>query len=198
MYNEYDDENINQHPEEGKGLTGKTDFYVIIDYKKVRGAFVNEMEDADGDFDKCLVIPMLKNGIKDWGRDKMRVILAARQSHRDENASHVLVPQIEDKVQKGMVARGYAGRYEHLAPIVGDIVPDITKIPRPPVFSENSFSYIDMEMHRTDNPDGGKDNVMLMQENENPKTTERKYLSDAQKRMREILLKKKSEESENG
>ena len=176
---------------------GETDFYVIIDYKKVRGVFVREMEDADGDFDDCLVIPMLKNGIKSWGKDKWRVILAARKSHRDENASHVLVPQVPDAVQRGMVATGYFRRYEHTAPIIGDIVPDITKIPLPPEFSEKSLSHVEMERHRTDNPDGGKDIVTLDGCNDNPRTGERKFLTEAQNRMREMLLKRNKNE-DNG
>lgn len=195
MYDEQNRENINAHPEE---TLGETDFYVIIDYKKVRGVYVREMEDADGDFDDCIIIPMLKNGIKNWGKDKWRVILAARKSHRDENASHILVPQVEDQVQRGMVARGYFGRYEHTAPIIGDIVPDIAKIPRPPAFSENSLSHKEMERHRTGNPKGGSTAINHITEEETSVANERKYLSDAQKRMREILLKKKTEESENG
>lgn len=193
----YEEEYVNNECKEDKDETGQTDFYVIIDYKKVRGVYVQGMEDADGDFDDCLVIPMLKNGIKNWGKDKWRVILAARKSHRDENASHILVPQVEDVVQRGMVAMGYFGKYEHTAPIIGDVVPDITKIPRPPVFSENSLSYTEMERHRTENPNGGKDAIMAIGCNDNERTAGGKYLSDAQKRMREILLKKKTEE-ENG
>lgn len=191
MNNEYDETDIPSPSEEEKEVTGQTDFYVIIDYKKVRGVIVREMEDGDGDFDKCLVIPMLKNGIKDWGKDKWRVILAARKSHRDENASHVLVPQVEDNVQRGMVAVGYFGRYEHTAPIIGDVVPDITKIPRPPIFSEKSLSYKEMERHRTNNPSGGFTDVSLSEEQE--VNRERKYLTDAQKRMRDAILRRKSD-----
>ena len=142
MCNRYDEVDINTPPEMGKKITGETDFYVIIDYKKVRGVIMREMEDGDGDVDKCLVIPMMKNGIKDWGRNKWRVILAARKSHREENASHVLIPQVEDVVQRGMVACGYFGRYEYTAPLIGEVVPDITKLPCPPIFSKNSTSYI--------------------------------------------------------
>lgn len=189
----YEEEYVNKERKEDKDETGQTDFYVIIDYKKVRGVFVREMEDADGDLDNCLVIPMLKNGIKNWGKDKWRVILAARKSHRDENASHILVPQVEDVVQRGMVAMGYFGKYEHTAPIIGDVVPDITKIPRPPVFSENSLSYTEMERHRTDNPNGGKDAIMAIGCNENKKTGERKFLTEAQVRMREAIIRRNSQ-----
>lgn len=192
MDNGYEEENINTHSEEKKESTGQTDFYVIIDYKKVRGVIVKEMEDGDGDFDECIVIPMLKNGIKSWGRDKWRVILAARKSHRDENASHVLVPQVEEKVQKGMVACGYSMMYEHIAPIIGDVVPDITKIPRPPIFSERSLAYKEMEMHRTYNPKGGSTAVSFTKEQDFVVRKEQKYLSEAQKRMREAILKNKN------
>lgn len=192
MDNGYEEENINTPSEEKKESTGQTDFYVIIDYKKVRGVIVKEMEDGDGDFDECLVIPMLKNGIKSWGRDKWRVILAARKSHRDENASHVLIPQVEDDVQRGMVACGYCDRYEHIAPIIGDVVPDITKIPRPPRFSERSVSYKEMERHRTDNPSGGSTAVSFTKEQDFVVRKEQKYLSEAQKRMREAILKNKN------
>lgn len=188
----YDEVDINQPSEDKKEGLGETDFYVIIDYKKVRGVIVKEMEDGDGDFDDCLVIPMLKNGIKSWGRDKWRVILAARKSHRDENASHVLVPQVEEKVQKGMVACGYSMMYEHIAPIIGDVVPDITKIPRPPIFSERSLAYKEMEMHRTDNPKGGSTAVSFTKEQDFVVRKEQKYLSEAQKRMREAILKNKN------
>lgn len=192
MDNEYDEIGIAPPSEEEKKVMRQTDFYVIIDYKKVRGVIVREMEDGDGDFDKCLVIPMLKNGIKSWGKDKWRIILAARKSHKDENASHVLVPQVEDNVQRGMVAAGYFGRYEHTAPIIGDVVPDITKIPRPPIFSEKSLSHKEMERHRTNNPSGGFAAVSLSEKQE--VNRERKYLTDAQKRMRNAILRRKSEQ----
>lgn len=194
MSNEYDETDISPQLEEENEVIGETDFYVIIDYRKVRGVFVREMEDGDGDFDKCLVIPMLKNGIKNWGRDKWRVILAARKSHRDENASHVLVPQVEDNVQRGMVAAGYFGRYEYTAPIIGDVVPDITKIPRPPIFSEKSLSYKEMERHRTNNPSGGLAAVSLSDKQE--VNRERKYLTEAQQRMRKAILRRKSDQQD--
>lgn len=171
---------------------GRTDFYVIIDYKKLRGVKVMKTEDADGDFDTCLIIPMLKNGIKNYGRNRWRVILAARKSHRNENASHVLIPQVEDTTQRGMVKNGYIDRYKYLAPIVGDVVPDITKIPIPPVFSKNSQSHISMMENMTANPDGG------LVSTESGISTDsglsgQKYLTEAQKRIREMLLKRKKE-----
>ena len=137
------------------GKKGQTDFYVIIDYKKMRGVKFCEMEDADGDKADCIVIPLLKNGIRAFSKSRWRVILAARKSHRDENASHILIPQIEDDVQKAMVACGYFNRYRYSAPIVGDVVPDVTKIPQAPTFSENSSSYTDMLENTTDNPEQG-------------------------------------------
>lgn len=137
------------------GKKGQTDFYVIIDYKKMRGVKFCEMEDADGDKNDCIVIPLLKNGIRAFTKSRWRVILAARKSHRDENASHILIPQIEDDVQKAMVACGYFNRYRYSAPIVGDVVPDITKIPQAPTFSENSSSYTDMLENATENPERG-------------------------------------------
>ena len=137
------------------GKPGQTDFYVIIDYKKVRGVKIMEIEDADGDKEKCLIIPMVKNGIRSHGPNRWRVILAARKSHRDENASHILVPQVEDDVQRRMVAAGFFRRYMYSAPIIGDVVPDITKIPCPPSFSKNSTTYTDMLLNATDNPEQG-------------------------------------------
>lgn len=137
------------------GKSGQTDFYVIIDYKKVRGVKIMEIEDADGDKERCLIVPMIKNGIRSHGPNRWRVILAARKSHRDENASHILVPQVEDDVQRQMVAKGFFRRYMHSAPIIGDVVPDITKIPCPPTFSKNSTSYSDMLLHTTSNPEQG-------------------------------------------
>lgn len=195
MSNEYGTTDTAQPPEE-QGPTGQTDFYVIIDYKKAHGVTVREMEDGDGDYDDCLVIPMLKNGIKSWGRDRYRVILAARRSHRDENASHVLVPQVEESVIKGMARQEYLGKYEHIAPIVGDIVPDITKIPHPPKFSPNSFSHVDMEMHVTNNPRGGATAVSFTEEPECQEVdgNGRRFLSEAQKRMRDAILKRKAGE----
>ena len=98
---------------------------------------------------------MLKNGFRKWGKNRYRIILAARKSHRDENASHVLVPLVEDDVQRAMVATGVFNRYLHSAPIIGDVVPDITKIPMPPKFSKNSYAYLETLEHKTDNPEQG-------------------------------------------
>ena len=137
------------------GKKGQTDFYVVLDYKKMRGVKFCKIEDGDGDKDSCIVIPLVKNGIRVFGKSRWRVILAARKSHRDENASHILIPQIEDDVQRAMVASGYFNRYRYSAPIVGDVVPDITKIPYAPTFSENSTSYTDMLENATDNPEQG-------------------------------------------
>ena len=136
-------------------VRGRTDFYVVLDFKKARGVRMVQMEDADGDKGMCLVIPMLKNGFRKWGKNRYRIILAARKSHRDENASHVLVPLVEDDVQRAMVATGVFNRYLHSAPIIGDVVPDITKIPMPPKFSKNSYAYLETLEHKTDNPEQG-------------------------------------------
>ena len=137
------------------GKKGQTDFYVVLDYKKMRGVKFCKIEDGDGDKDSCIVIPLVKNGIRVFGKSRWRVILAARKSHRDENASHILIPQIEDDVQRAMVAAGYFNRYRYSAPIVGDVVPDITKVPNAPTFSKNSSSYTDMLENATDNPEQG-------------------------------------------
>ena len=137
------------------GKKGQTDFYVVLDYKKMRGVKFCKIEDGDGDKDSCIVIPLVKNGIRVFGKSRWRVILAARKSHRDENASHILIPQIEDDVQRAMVAAGYFNRYRYSAPIVGDVVSDITKIPNAPTFSKNSSSYTDMLENATDNPEQG-------------------------------------------
>ena len=137
------------------GKKGQTDFYVVLDYKKMRGVKFCKIEDGDGDKDSCIVIPLVKNGIRVFGKSRWRVILAARKSHRDENASHILIPQIEDDVQRAMVAAGYFNRYRYSAPIVGDVVPDITKIPNAPTFSKNSSSYTDMLENATNNPEQG-------------------------------------------
>ena len=42
------------------GKKGQTDFYVIIDYKKMRGVKFCDMEDGDGDKCDCIVIPLLR------------------------------------------------------------------------------------------------------------------------------------------
>ena len=137
------------------GKKGQTDFYVVLDDKKMRGVKFCKIEDGDGDKDSCIVIPLVKNGIRVFGKSRWRVILAARKSHRDENASHILIPQIEDDAQRAMVAAGHFNRYRYSAPIVGDVVPDITKIPNAPTFSKNSSSYTDMLENATDNPEQG-------------------------------------------
>ena len=137
------------------GKKGQTDFYVVLDYKKMRGVKFCKIEDGDGDKDSCIVIPLVKNGIRVFGKSRWRVILAARKSHRDENASHILIPQIEDDVQRAMVAAGYFNRYRYSAPIVGDVVPDITKVPNAPTFSKSSSAYTDMLENATDNPEQG-------------------------------------------
>ena len=148
-YNEKENPRLQTH------VRGRTDFYVVLDFKKARGVRMVQMEDADGDKGMCLVIPMLKNGFRKWGKNRYRIILAARKSHRDENASHVLVPLVEDDVQRAMVATGVFNRYLHSAPIIGDVVPDITKIPMPPKFSKNSYAYLETLEHKTDNPEQG-------------------------------------------
>ena len=178
------------------GKKGQTDFYVIIDYKKMRGVKYCEMEDGDGDKCDCVVVPLLKNGIRAFGRSRWRVILAARKSHRDENASHILIPQIEDDVQKAMVACGYFNRYRYSAPIVGDVVPDVTKLPQAPTFSENSSSYTDMLENSTDNPNGGSVNVTQDSQGKISDGLDNGVLSAAQKNIREriLALKRKKEE----
>ena len=148
-YNEKENPKLQTH------VRGRTDFYVVLDFKKARGVRMVQMEDADGDKGMCLVIPMLKNGFRKWGKNRYRIILAARKSHRDENASHVLVPLVEDDVQRAMVATGVFNRYLHSAPIIGDVVPDITKIPMPPKFSKNTYAYLETLEHKTDNPEQG-------------------------------------------
>ena len=148
-YNEKENPRLQTH------VRGRTDFYVVLDFKKARGVRMVQMEDADGDKGMCLVIPMLKNGFRKWGKNRFRIIFAARKSHRDENASHVLVPLVEDDVQRAMVATGVFNRYLHSAPIIGDVVPDITKIPMPPKFSKNTYAYLETLEHKTDNPEQG-------------------------------------------
>ena len=133
----------------------RTDFYVVLDFKKARSVRMVQMEDADGDKGMCLVIPMLKNGFRKWGKNRYRIILAARKSHRDENASHVLIPLVEEDVHRAMVATGVFNRYLHFAPIFGDVVPDITKIPMPPKFFLGSYGYLEMLERKTDNPEQG-------------------------------------------
>ena len=178
------------------GKKGQTDFYVIIDYKKMRGVKYCEMEDGDGDKCDCIVVPLLKNGIRAFTRSRWRVILAARKSHRDENASHILIPQIEDDVQRAMVAAGYFNRYRYSAPIVGDVVPDITKIPQAPTFSENSSSYTDMLENATENPNGGSVNVTQDSQGKVNDGLDNGVLSAAQKNIRERILamRKRKEE----
>ena len=133
----------------------RTDFYVVLDFKKARSVRMVQMEDADGDKGMCLVIPMLKNGFRKWGKNRFRIIFAARKSHRDENASHILVPLVEEDVHRAMVATGVFNRYLHFAPIFGDVVPDITKIPMPPKFFKNSYESLEILKHKTDNPEQG-------------------------------------------
>ena len=133
----------------------RTDFYVVLDFKKARAVRMVQMEDADGDMGMCLVIPMLKNGFRKWGKNRFRIILSARKSHRNENASHILVPLVEEDVQRAMVATGVCNRYLHFAPIFGDVVPDITKIPMPPKFFKNSYESLEILKHKTDNPEQG-------------------------------------------
>ena len=133
----------------------RTDFYVVLDFKKARSVRMVQMEDADGDKGMCLVIPMLKNGFRKWGKNRFRIILSARKSHRNENASHILVPLVEEDVHRAMVATGVCNRYLHFAPIFGDVVPDITKIPMPPKFFKNSYESLEILKHKTDNPEQG-------------------------------------------
>ena len=133
----------------------RTDFYVVLDFKKARGVRMVQMEDADGDKGMCLAIPMLKNGFRKWGKNRFRIIFAARKTHRDENASHILVPLVEEDVHRAMVATGVFNRYLHFAPIFGDVVPDITKIPMPPKFCKGSYGYLEMLERKTDNPEQG-------------------------------------------
>ena len=149
-YNEKDNPQKRQTYDERR-----TDFYVVLDFKKARAVRMVQMEDADGDMGMCLVIPMLKNGFRKWGKNRFRIILSARKSHRNENASHILVPLVEEDVQRAMVATGVCNRYLHFAPIFGDVVPDITKIPMPPKFFKNSYESLEILKHKTDNPEQG-------------------------------------------
>ena len=149
-YNEKDNPQKRQTHDERR-----TDFYVVLDVKKARSVRMVQLEDADCDKGMCLVIPMLKNGFRKWGKNRFRIIFAARKSHRDENASHVLVPLVEEDVHKAMVATGVFNRYIHFAPIFGDVVPDITKIPMPPKFCKGSYGYLEMLERKTDNPEQG-------------------------------------------
>ena len=149
-YNEKDNPQKRQTYDERR-----TDFYVVLDFKKARSVRMVQMEDAAGDKGMCLVIPMLKNGFRKWGKNRFRIIFAARKSHRDENASHILVPLVEEDVHKAMVATGVFNRYIHFAPIFGDVVPDITKIPMPPKFCKGSYGYLEMLERKTDNPEQG-------------------------------------------
>ena len=148
--------NKKENPKLQTHVRGRTDFYVVLDFKKARGVRMVQMDDADGDKGMCLVIPMLKNGFRKWGKNRFRLIFTARKSHRDENASHILVPLVEEDVQRAMVATGVCNRYLHFAPIFGDVVPDITKIPMPPKFCKGSYGYLEMlERNKTDNPEQG-------------------------------------------
>ena len=149
-YNEKDNPQKRQTYDERR-----TDFYVVLDFKKARGVRMVQMEDADGDKGMCRVIPMLKNGFRKWAKNRFRIILSARKSHRNENASHILVPLVEEDVQRAMVATGVCNRYLHFAPIFGDVVPDITKIPMPPKFFKNSYESLEILKHKTDNPEQG-------------------------------------------
>lgn len=174
---------------------GRTDFFVVLDYKKMRAVRVVEMEDADGEKEKCLVIPIIKNGIRMFGKSKWRIILAARKSHRKENASHVLVPQIEECTFKVMAKLGITKRYLYGAPIVGDVVPDITKIPSPPVFTETSLAKHDMDTHTTENPEEGITVDMVDKDGniDNGVNLENKISSARQSARERILAMRKSE-----
>ena len=147
--------NEKENPKQQTYDERRTDFYVVLDFKKARSVRMVQMEDADGDKGMCLVISMLKNGFRKWGKNRYRIILAARKSHRDENASHIVVPLVEEDVQRAMVATGVCNRYLHFAPIFGDVVPDITKIPMPPKFFKNSYESLEILKHKTDNPEQG-------------------------------------------
>ena len=172
------------------GQEGITDFFVIFDFKKFRGVKVVEAEDADGDFGRCVLVPLLKNGIPIFKKNMWRMILSARRSHYEENASHVLVPLVEDCVQRAMVAKGFFRRYVHSAPIVGDIVPDLTRIPRPPVFKKGSAIEKDVLAHRTENPKGGATSVTQDTDGKINNRQETNKTSDAQQRFRDKILSK--------
>ena len=175
----------------------RTDFYVVLDFKKARAVRMVQMEDADGDKGMCLVIPMLKNGFRKWGKNRFRIILSARKSHRNENASHILVPLVEEDVQRAMVATGVCNRYLHFAPIFGDVVPDITKIPMPPKFFKNSYESLEILKHKTDNPEQG---ITLDTQSADGKidngVNKKGKVSSIRQRMRDKILSKTSNKKE--
>ena len=175
----------------------RTDFYVVLDFKKARSVRMVQMEDADGDKGMCLVIPMLKNGFRKWGKNRFRIIFAARKSHRDENASHILVPLVEEDVHRAMVATGVFNRYIHFAPIFGDVVPDITKIPMPPKFFKNSYESLEILKHKTDNPEQG---ITLDTQSADGKidngVNKKGKVSSIRQKMREKILSKTNKKEE--
>lgn len=165
--------------------TKDTDFYVVIDFKKMRGVRVVDMEDKDGEMSTCAVIPLLKNAMKNWGAGKWRMILAARKSNRKENASHVLIPQCDKDIVKAMAAAHISrvqGKY--IAPIVGDIVIDLSQIPCPPTFLVGTPIAEAMEENKVENTSG-----IVVNKVEESQPQERK-LSALQIQLREKLLKK--------
>lgn len=183
---QYEDE-INDNTQQA----GETDFYVVIEFKKARGTRIIRLEDAEGDTEPCLVLPLLKNGIISWGKTAGRLILAARKSHRQELASHVLVPQVPDKVQRAMVAADFFNRYKYTAPIIGEIIPDITKIYDPPTFPPNSSSHTEAQRLKNDNIQADFLETVIQQSHQTRQNDPQK-LSEAQKRIREMILKRKN------
>lgn len=174
---------------------GETDFYVVLEFKRARGTRILRLEDAEGDTEPCLVLPLLKNGIISWGKTAGRLILAARKSHRDDLASHVLVPQVPDKVQKAMVAADFFNRYKYTAPIIGEIIPDITQIYDAPIFSENSSSHTEAQRLKNQNIEA-KTLQSAIQQATQPDPRKQQKLSRAQQRIREMILKRKNTDNE--
>ena len=157
-----------------------TDFYVIIDFKKMRGVRILDMEDSDGFRTKCAVIPLIKNGMKNHGPDKWRMILAARKSNRVENASHMLIPQCDKEIIRAMAAIHLTrANNRYIAPIVGDIVRDLSQIPCPPTFLPDTPIADDMEANRIKNVSG----LAIDKDNKNE-------LSELQVKLRNKLVKK--------
>lgn len=116
------------------------DFYVILDFKKFRGAIFSEQVDADGEKNMCVTIPLLKNAIKHKGRDRGRSIIGAIKRVNTRQSSHLLLPIISRGMYRSMQEKGYGRMYTYLCPHFGDVVKDIMTIPFAPVFSRDPES----------------------------------------------------------
>lgn len=123
----------------------RADFFAVIDFKKFRAVRLKKMEDAEGDYEFCLCIPLTKNIITPFGAGRWRMYLAARQSRDEQGATHLLFPVADKSTMAQFVNSQNNFRYKRFAPLAGYIAADLSLIEYPPEFTKNTEGIVRIE-----------------------------------------------------